>query len=663
MLFYYRRLPLRDYAMPLLFLVITFFGILSLFAPHAYADNISPTGIGDLMPSPSSPVPKGQGTLYESYSNPNLWQLDTDYGTFDVTDPMLETVADICMALISVIGAACVVVVQWIFELTSIPALENAITKSIGGASAGLTTTLLPSAIAVGALIAFVNHKKGGGNGGMSQLAWVLISAIISVSLLTTPGAWVGGIDTARQVGSNITLSATSAGLGDGTQDFPFKLDHTPKFTGNGRDDMLRKSSDAVWRAYVATPWCVAEFGSLEVCQKFGEQLLNQGTDADTRKTWLQNNVTTSAVGKDSVKWRQGHNPVGRIMVTVPCLISVIIFAALILMLCFGSLASLLGALMLLLTGVIFACLWVIPGKPRQWGLAWFDQLLGRTLESLIATLVLGAVLSLQAATTEMFGTYGWLPSSGLAIAVAIVGFKFRTTVAQIFGVSTGGSSMGALAGFLGARALGKLGGKLLSGGKSSSHDPQPVRTLPKPEPPEDPMPGGTGYALAVRPPYRPPAPNPGPPRPPRPRSGDEPPVVTLERTDRPGPPGKEAAKVPPNPGRRPALPASREGGGEGASREGTTESTPGTSAGGSSSVPPVRPGSPHNYRQAPPPPGTPAPPRVVQGEVIRSEPAPRPASPPPPPARTTAPARSVTPSMTPEQRARAASDMRKYLS
>jgi len=296
LLVYYKLPRLRTVAIPFLFAVTT----LMVFAGNAHAADIDPTGIGDLMPSPDSKVPAGEGTLYETYSNPNLWQLDSDFGKWDILDPMAEAIADICMALIAVLGTACIVIVQWIFQLTSIPSLEDAITSSIGGAAKGLTETLLPSALAVGGLVAFVQHRRGGGGGGLSQIAWVLIAGVVSISLLTSPQTWVSGIDSARQIGSSITMNATSQGLGDGSGDFPFKMDHEPKFTGNGRDDALRKSSDAVWRAYVATPWCVAEFGSFEVCNKYGKDLLDLGPNKDKRKEWLQDNVTDEAVGGDS---------------------------------------------------------------------------------------------------------------------------------------------------------------------------------------------------------------------------------------------------------------------------------------------------------------------------------------------------------------------------
>ncbi|MFI1890492.1 hypothetical protein [Streptomyces jumonjinensis] len=660
---------------------------LMVLAGQAQAEDIDPTGIGDLMPSPDSKVPEGQGTLYETYNNSNLWRLDSDFGKWDILDPMAQTIADILMAVVATLGTASVVITEWVFQLTTIPPLEDAITDSIGGAAKGLSVTILPAALAFGGLVAFVQHRKDGGGGGLGQIAWVLVSGVVSVSLLSSPGTWVSGVDSARQIGASVTMDATSAGLGDGSGDYPFALGHEPKFTGTGRDDMLRKSSDAVWRAYVATPWCVANFGSFEVCEKYGKELLDQGTSTEKRKEWLQDNVTKDAVGGDSVEWRQGHSPVGRIMVMIPATISVIIFAALIIVLAFTSLASLLGALMLLLTGVIFACLWVIPGRPRQWGLAWFDQLLARTLESLIATMTLGAVLSLQTATMQMFGQYGWLPTTGLSIVAALVGLQFRSVLAQIFGVR-GTTSGGALAGFLASRALSRNG----SSRKSGSHNYMPVKTLPRPGPgpggnnlpqlpggpgssgpitvsrvprPRPPMPGPAPAPLPTGPtPGLPPGPTPGlpgpgpglpsgpsgPPAPTGPTPGGpvpagpvpsapSRPTITLDRE--PPPPLSPPPALPGPSKPRPALPPGSSGG----------DSTTGTGTPGRAPASPVmRPeaGATPSYafREAAEPPAR-GEPKIIKGVVIRSTPnppPPRPSTPPRPPKTTAAPARSIAP-------------------
>ncbi|MGW4253370.1 hypothetical protein [Streptomyces californicus] len=430
---------------------------------QARAEDIEPVGIGDLMPSPTTKAPKGGGTLYETYSDQSLWLLDKDFGIFDSIDPMLHAFADICMMLLSTVGIACVVAVQWVFQVTSLPEMEEAITDSLSGSAGFLSATILPSALAAGMVIAWTQGHNSSG-GGLSQIMWVMVSGVVSISLLSTPQVWVSGVDTFRTVGSEVTMEAASAGVG-GSNEFPFKLDHEPKFTDNARDSTLRRSTDAIWRSYVATPWCIAEFGSLEVCEKYGKDLMDQGTDPEKRKEWLQENVTSDAVGDDSVSWRQGKQPLMRFTVTALGLVSIIIFAVLLLMLAFSSLASLLGAFFLLISGVFFASLWVIPGKPRRWGHAWFDQLLARCLESVIATLVLGAILAVQTASTSMFTAYGWLPTTGLSIAAAVVAMRFRGVVAQIFGVSAAASTGSALGGVLAYRAMTKAAGRIGGGG------------------------------------------------------------------------------------------------------------------------------------------------------------------------------------------------------
>ncbi|MFE6460548.1 hypothetical protein ACFVP0_24225 [Streptomyces cinereoruber] len=671
---------LRTLAIPMLFAATT----LMVAAGHAQAADIPPVGIGDLMPSPASSVPKGQGTLYEEYSNPSLWLLDTDYGVSDALEATSHTIADLCMVLIVVLGRACVTIVQWIFQFVSLPELQGVLTGSISGAAKYVSATLLPAALAVGGLVAFARHRDGGG-GGLSQIAWLFVSGLVSVSLLSTPQVWVDGVDTTRQVGANVALSATADGIGTGEQTFPFKLDHQPQYTGSGRDDMLRKSSDAVWRSYVATPWCLAEFGSFEVCEKYGKELLDQGPSADKRKDWLKETVDRDAVGGASVEWRQGHNPAGRIAITVAGLVCVAIFAVLVIALAFASLASLLGALMLLVAGSVFACLWVIPGRPRQWGLRWFDQLLGLTLQSFVATMVLGCVLVVQVATTTMFGTYGWAPSVGLSIAAALMAFKFRKIIESIVGVSGSMSPVGAAMGLLAARSATRM----LKGGPARYQHNMAPKTLTKPSTRVatrggiggaggvggsggggggggGPFPAGgpddAGGITITRVPFRHAAPPPltphpaddtprsipgaaprflpGPATPTRP-AGDTL-TATLERTDRPTPTPPRALDPAPERGApkrpTPIRPIPKPSG----VRRGAAGDEP-DFIGPHGPVYRPRLAEP-DYRQAPPP-GAPGP-KVIEARVLRSTPNPPPPRPdapratqPPPPARTTAPA------------------------
>ncbi|MEU4357270.1 hypothetical protein [Streptomyces virginiae] len=635
------RLPrLRTVAIPALFA----FTSVMVLAGQAHAEDINPVGIGDLFWSPSDGnIPEGGETMYELY-DPGRWFIDADLNMFEGIDSSMHFIVSILMALLLIIGLAMTVIVGWVFRFTSIPEMEKAISTMIGGASQSLMEFILPSCLVVGGFIAFVQHRKGGGGGGLSQIAWVLISGVVSVSLLTSPQSWVSGIDSARQVGASVTMTATAEGLGDGSGDFPFALKNAPKFTDNGRDTLLRKSQDSIWRGFVATPWCIAEFGSLEACKKYGRQVLDQGTSAEDRVDYIDKEVEDH-IGGASKDWVDGDTPVGRIMVLIPSVVVALLFAVLLLVLAFTSLAAFLGSLLLLLTGVFFACLWVIPGRPRQWGLAWFDQLLARTLESFIATLVLGAVLSAQTATMQMFGKYGWLPTMGLSIALSVVAFQFRSVLAQIFGVR--GTTGGSIAGMLATRALsavGKGGGK-----RSGSGYDRPGETLPgrtggggggggrnRPGIPTGSGGSGDGADVTVTrvPPARPPAPAPLP-------AGHRPKIAL--------PPGRSAeaaggsvsgaagatktgaaAVSGPSPRPTPAVQASQPrpalppGPSSGAGAPGDRGHSSPSAPSGNPASPAMRPESGNRpnfaFRQAPVP-QSPGEPRLISATVIRSTP------------------------------------------
>ncbi|MGK5548216.1 hypothetical protein ACSNOH_26330 [Streptomyces sp. URMC 127] len=427
------RIPrLRNLAVPVVGAVTT----LMVTATAAAADDdkfakYKPAGIGSLLPAPHTSY-SGTGTLYEQYGDPMLYDLDVQLGWDEFGDWALQFVAVIFMGLTVVLALAAIVVVQWTFKFTSIDKLEDSISHAISGAAGTVSTTLLPSAMAVGALIAYANHRRNGTS--ISQLGWVAATAILSISLLTTPKVWIEGIDSVRTIGSNTAMKAASAGMGNETKS-PFDTGQ-PSYGGNEQDNMLRKSADAIWRSYVVTPWCVAEFGNLNTCKEYGKDLLDLPADDDKREEWLKSHVSSGKVGDEAVKYRQGHMGHARVMVTMASAVCAGLFAILAVALAFASLASLIGALMLLLAGVVFACLWVIPGRPRQWGVRWFDTLLGFTLQSFVSTMVLGCVLVLNTASVSLVGPYGWFASAGVSITSAIVAFKFRGIMESIVGVT-----------------------------------------------------------------------------------------------------------------------------------------------------------------------------------------------------------------------------------
>ncbi|MEV6668676.1 hypothetical protein [Streptomyces sp. NPDC051162] len=481
------RIPrFRNLAIPLLGALTT----LMVTAGAAAADDkkydkYKPAGIGDLLRTPS--IGQGGGhTLYEQFGAALYYRLDSELGWKDIGWSMLNGMAELFMGLTVFVTQSAVVAVQWTMDLTKVQDIHDAIIKSISGAAGTVSATLLPSALAVGAMVAWANHRKASGS-GLSQLGWVAASGILAVSLISTPQVWVDGIDSVREVGASIAAEATSAGMDRDVKE-PFEVkgdanlgqtedDGKPKTDPNEqkkaeeskKNKLVRKSSDAIWRSYVVTPWCIAEFGNLNTCKQYGEETLRR-TDKkpddddfdDARKEYLSKDLSDSDVGVPAMKWRQGKNA-GRVTVAIAAFICAVLFAVLAIALAFASLASLIGALMLLLAGVVFACLWVIPGRPRQWGMRWFDALLGFAMQSFVSTMVLGVVLVLNTVSITMLGTYGYFASAGVSITSAIVAFKFRSVMESIVGVSgsltPGGSALGMAMGRGASRMAGRATG------------------------------------------------------------------------------------------------------------------------------------------------------------------------------------------------------------
>ncbi|MEW2434276.1 hypothetical protein AB0952_08845 [Streptomyces caniferus] len=400
-------------------------------------DRYKPSGVGDLMPSPIKP--HGQGTLFETYK-PNVYQLDeqlSDIPGNDLVDNTLHGIASVLMAFVTMAGRAAVTITQWCFNVVSLPEVEPAISKAIGAAASPMAKMFLPMALAVGMFIAWARRSD---QSMLGQLAWVAASAAIAATFFTSPAVWVKGIDKARQAGSTVAMTTIDGGLsGDTSNALPFKTP-TPEWSGKARDDALRKASDAVWRTYVATPWCIADLGSIEACKRWGPEVVKRGADMDDREEYLDGNMVTGNAGQDAVDWRQGHTPSGRIGVLMGALISVVIFSALVIVLAATMIASLLGALMLLVCGVVFAALWCIPGRPRQWGVSWFEALVGLTVVSCTATMLLGSVMIVNMALLSLLQVYGWLIVSMLNIATAAMAIKLKGRLDGI--VSAGGAQL-----------------------------------------------------------------------------------------------------------------------------------------------------------------------------------------------------------------------------
>jgi hypothetical protein len=353
-----------------------------------------------------------------------VYGLDFEKSIRDPLEAVFNGYAHMVMMYIVAIVRGAISVGWWLFSFTDIRPLTESASGAIGGINTQLVGWLLPSALAFGAIAAYTQRRTSGS--AMGQLTWVLAAGVLATSFAAAPSMWLNGVDGARQVGAQAVMEPSKAALGNTVQSpIPWP---EPSFTGATRDTLLRKSADATWRGFVVTPWCIAEFGSIEACQRYGKAILDKGTDGDARKSYIDNDISKAEGGGNAatVQWSKGKNPFGRVGVLTLAAIAATMFAFLSIGLAFTALMAFVGCLLLLVVGVFFACLWIIPGRPRQWGVNWFEALLGLVLQSILAMLVFSATLTLITAVFSLTSSLGWLPVSGLAIAILIAAFRLR---------------------------------------------------------------------------------------------------------------------------------------------------------------------------------------------------------------------------------------------
>ncbi|TCC38434.1 hypothetical protein [Kribbella speibonae] len=426
----------------------------------------NPTGFGDLLPTPD--LTHGDSrTLFEQYS-PTVYGLDFETSFRDPMEAVFNGYAHMVMLYIVAITRAAISVGWWLFSFTDLKPLTDTASSAIGLVNTQLAGWLLPSALAFGAIAAYAQRRASGSS--MSQLVWVFAAGLLATSFAVAPATWLHGVDGARQIGSDAVVGTSTEVLGSTTK-VPIAWDE-PSFAGSKRDTLLRKSGDATWRAFAATPWCVAEFGSLQACQRYGKAILDKGTDGDARKSYIDKEISKAEGGGDAptVKWAKGDNPFGRVGVLTLGAIAATLFAFLTVSLAFTALMAFIGCMILLVVGVLFTCLWAVPGRTRQWGMNWFEALLGLVLQSILALLVFSTTLALVTAVFSLTDTLGWLPVSGLAIAVLIAGFRLRRlfeSMSSMMRPGMGSLVMGGLArrGAMGAvrRLMGVVGSRAAS--------------------------------------------------------------------------------------------------------------------------------------------------------------------------------------------------------
>lgn len=434
----------------------------------AWAAPIQTVGIGDLLPiyhPPAGSTP----SLLEAIA-PGNYSLDLGPTVLDQATGTGILIAgangliNMVFGLAQLAVYAAIALVQWIVGLTQIPGLNNLVTTTLGTGAAALMSWLGPTALAIGALVAFAQRRT---NEGFGQVLWVIVAMVMGLTLAIAPSAWVTSTQQVRSVATQAMLApAAATGLVSPKQQSPFAWPATD-YAGAPDVRAMRIAGDATWRALVVVPWCVIEFGSTQACKQYGLPILQETPGSDARKTALDRMWNQQGDDSPTTRWSRGYDWPQRGLLALGVLVMNLIVCGLLLSLAFTALSALVGTALHLMVGVPFALTWCIPGAPRRIGMRWLESLIGTIIQSALATGLIGIVLTLTTLIYSNIDEVGGIVAAAiLAGAVAFSAIKFRRLVESWFDIVQGGHGGAALLGAMALRMVSRSVTRLVRGVK-----------------------------------------------------------------------------------------------------------------------------------------------------------------------------------------------------
>lgn len=432
----------------------------------AAAEPTSPDGLSGLFGMPDLRGGNG-GTLFEDVDDPQYGLYSdlgrTDFGnqTSQIIYWPLHVAATMCVRL-------AVGLTWWLNTLTQTDVGITQLGDSLEAATSELNTWLLPTALAIGLIVAYARSRSG--REALSQVLWTLGLGIAAVAVATSGSQILDTVDDARQL-----LSTTAAKAGSDTitgSQVPFKWEGTDLSGGDEAANVARASGDAVWRSFAVVPWCQAQFGSQEACKRYGADWLKLNGE-DEREDYIEKVIQKQEGGDDAetVKFIKGEMGGERIVIALFALITGIAVLFVIGGLALLALMPWVTAVLLAYLASVFLAALAIPGRVRQIGLDFINLLGGLTLLSALTTGILTGALMAVNAATSVAGAQGWLPSAILTMAILLGAWQARSLLERILFVSAAGSNRGGMmAAMLGMAATKRLvsGARgLLGGGRA----------------------------------------------------------------------------------------------------------------------------------------------------------------------------------------------------
>lgn len=435
------RLPRLNRRLFVRIWIVMVIGWVIYTGPVAYADdpiNVSGAGGFFFMPDLTG---GGERLFYEKFFGFSHY---TIYSEANWNDPLLAAMnaaANGLMFMLAFFGATIIAVTGWLFSMTSIDGMGTAVGNVMGASAEGTLGWVFPTALVLGAIITYATRNSGG-EGMVGNLLWIVVCGTALLVLTTQSAALVNGVEGTRTAGANVVATMSQGATVNGKTPIDYPTVADDQLEGTPANTAVRKNIDSMWRTLIVTPWCLAEFGSIEACETYGADVVTNG--GEDRSTAIDDTIKAQD-GSSTATWVKGMDTNYAMARIVILLIALMVAGAFTLFVMFAALTATFALVMtylLLIVGPVFVAMGCVPGEPRRWVMRWGRQLVSQLLMSIIAFMLFSAVLSLIAilfgATAEM----GWLLSALLTMTALVAAIALRGRLEIIFNAEGSGSGI-----------------------------------------------------------------------------------------------------------------------------------------------------------------------------------------------------------------------------
>jgi len=422
----------------------------------------------------------GGQTVFERFG-PEKYTLylhlsDSHHGGVHVEETMwtiLNAVEIGLMYLIAALARGAITSMEWLLNLTLYSDNQVAIDSAVSGVANAVFWPLFGTTLAIGAMVAYGRMKREGGGSLWNDASWLIAASVFAAMFATAPSLVLKDMDDTRTMLSDGLMVgySTLGPVGDSSAGFP-----AVKVPGDQKG-ATRQLADGMWNVFVTTPWCYANFNDQSICHDVGKDYLtddqrwkdlndwmngkNGGNTDDTKGAYCPKELNAQC------DWIRGQS-FGRLGALLFILIVTLPLVLVLLALVLYGLMAIVGFLLLALSGIVFLLFWMIPGRPRQIGVKWLEELIGALLQSVIITTVIGSVMVLDSFLAAGIPKYGFFAVALLDLATFVTGFRMRGRLENVVGMGAG-SGASPFSGYMAMRGMGALGKRLGKAGKTAS--------------------------------------------------------------------------------------------------------------------------------------------------------------------------------------------------